>query len=164
MQHIVYRCAQQLIMVMLFGMAAVLAAVEPKPNFSGEWKMNAEKSDFGPLPAPKSRTDKIDHQEPNLKIVRTQASLQGESVSELNCTTDGRECASEIRGVSLTLKVTVRWDGDALAFDSQGTFNESVVQIKEKWMLSQDGNTITISRRLASQQGEAHQTIVLEKR
>lgn len=153
-----------LLAIACFGLAVVMAShADSKPNFSGEWKLNVDKSDFGPLPPPKSRTDKIDHKDQSLKIARTQTNQQGESTSELSCTTDGKECTGTIRGVPLTLKTTVEWDGSALVFDSKGTFNGRDVQIKGKWTLSADGKTITIARHLAGQEGETDQTIVLEK-
>jgi hypothetical protein len=34
-----------------------------KPNFSGDWKLNASKSTFGQMPAPDSMTYKITHTE-----------------------------------------------------------------------------------------------------
>ena len=47
--------------------AASLAA-QSKSNFSGTWKLNVSKSDFGPLPGPDSRTDVIEHNDPVLKV------------------------------------------------------------------------------------------------
>ena len=51
-------------------LAALLASgqAQANPNFSGEWKLNTSKSDFGPLPGPSTRTDKIAHVHPDLKI------------------------------------------------------------------------------------------------
>jgi hypothetical protein len=34
-------------------LAGTVAAAD-KPNFSGDWKMNAAKSNFGPIPGPSS--------------------------------------------------------------------------------------------------------------
>jgi hypothetical protein len=39
----------------LLVIAVTLLAAQTKPNFSGIWKLNLEKSDFGHLPAPASR-------------------------------------------------------------------------------------------------------------
>ena len=148
----------------VLGLAVVLAtAQESKPNFSGEWKMNLEKSDFGQLPGPKSRTDKINHKEPDLKINRTTVTQADQTfASEWNCTTDGKECSNEIPG-GVVLKSTAKWDGEALAVDSKGTFGQGEVQIKDRWTLSKDGKTLTIARHLISEMGEADQTFILDK-
>ncbi len=64
------------------GGATVVAAAKPsapapsaggaKPNYSGTWKLNAAKSDFGPIPGPDSRTDVIEHNDPALKVSTSQ--------------------------------------------------------------------------------------------
>jgi hypothetical protein len=38
-------------------------AMRAKPNFSGTWKLNTGKSDFGAMPAPDTRTGKITHED-----------------------------------------------------------------------------------------------------
>jgi len=106
--------------------------------------------------------DRIDHRDPALKFLRTQADEQGESTVEWTCTTDGNECANTVRGNPM--KSTVRWDGDELVISSKGTFNGQDVEIRERWTLAPDGRTITINRHLASSMGETDQTLVLEKR
>ena len=47
-------------------------AAADKPNFSGQWKMNASKSDYGQIPPPESFTRKIEHVEPSIEIVEEQ--------------------------------------------------------------------------------------------
>src|SRR5207253_1975118 len=55
-------------------MLAGVAAAAEKPNFSGEWKMNAAKSNFSGLPAPSGIVRKVTHAEPSLVIVEEQQS------------------------------------------------------------------------------------------
>jgi hypothetical protein len=139
------------------------AASADKPDFSGEWKLNLEKSDFGPLPGPKSRVDKISHKDPELKINRTQVSpMDQTNTSEWTCTTDDKECSNDIPG-GITLKSTARWDGEKLVVVSKGSFQQGEIRIKDTWTLSKDGKTITIVRLLSSDMGEAEQTLILEK-
>ncbi len=147
---------------LVFGLATALAAAaDSKPDFSGEWTLNVSKSDFGPLPGPSRRIDKIDHKDPNLKIDTIVVSQQGESTRQWSCTTDGKECSNTTGPASL--KSTAQWEGSTLTINSKGTFNDNAVQIKDKWNLSEDGKTLTINRHLASAQGEGDQTLILEK-
>jgi hypothetical protein len=44
--------------VLLITAVAGLAMAADKPNFSGDWKLNAAQSDFGPIPAPASKLAK----------------------------------------------------------------------------------------------------------
>ena len=72
----------------VLALAASLAA-QSKPNFSGTWKLNVAKSDFGVLPPSNGRTDIIDHQDPNLKDTVSDDAAQGQQNYTLAMTTDG---------------------------------------------------------------------------
>ncbi len=63
-----------------------------KPNFTGEWKMNAARSNFAPLPAPDTMVRSISQHDSHLKIKTTQFGQQREIVTELSYTTDGARC------------------------------------------------------------------------
>jgi hypothetical protein len=81
-------------------LAGVVAAAD-KPNFSGDWKMNAAKSDFGPLPPPTSLTRKITHAEPSLSIVEEQQSAMGDQNTTRSYTTDGKETTFLVNGAEV---------------------------------------------------------------
>jgi hypothetical protein len=130
-----------------------------KPNFSGEWKLNTSKSEFGPMPAPTSRMDKIEHADPNLKINTKQSGQNGDVSIELY-STDG-ESTNEIRGNPV--KSTSKWDGDTLVINSKANFGGADVTFLDKWMLSEDGKVLTITRHVNSPQGELDVKMVLEK-
>src|SRR6202020_1746197 len=89
-----------------------LARAEAKPNFSGTWKVNVAKSDFGAMPGPDSRTDKITHADPDLKVHVAQSSQMGELNYDATYTTDGKESTNSLSGN--VFKSTVKWDGDDL--------------------------------------------------
>src|SRR4051794_16523754 len=99
---------------LLCALAAVLASgqAQAKPNFSGEWKLNPGKSEFGPLPAPESRTDKITHADPSLTVTTTQKTQAGEGTAEFKYTTDGAETTNQYR--NSPMKSTCKWDADTL--------------------------------------------------
>jgi len=140
--------------------AASLLA-QSKPNFSGTWKLNGSKSDFGPMPAPDSRTDVIDHNDPALKVATTAESAQGKQDFTSNYTTDGKEVTNK-RGPQ-EVKSTVAWDADKLVVNSKLSFQGSDVSIKSVWSLSADGKTLTQNQHIAAQMGEIDQVMVFEK-
>lgn len=138
-----------------------VSVAEAKPNFTGEWKLNAAKSDFGMMPPPTSVVQKITHEEPSLKVVRTQVSERGEFTSEAAYTTDGKECINKTRmGES---KSTLKWDGDTLVIERKMDFQGNEVTITEKWTLSEDGKSLTQDQHFSSAQGEGDMKMVLEK-
>ena len=138
-----------------------LAVASAAPNYSGEWKLNAAKSNFGPMPAPDTMTQKIKHEEPNLSLAIAQAGQQGEFTYELKYTTDGKESTNTIRDNEM--KSTAKWDGDALKISTKASFQGNPVSLDDKWTLSEDGKTLTVNRKINSAMGELEQTIVLEK-
>ena len=151
---------RMLIATLAVGLGTAMAA---RPDFTGEWKLNAAKSDFGPAPAVSSRTDKIVQKGSSLKITRTQSTDAGQGTSELNCTTDGKDCDISVSGAALKISGAFKWVDDVLTFDAKGTYNGGDLKIQEKWGLSPDGKTLTIQRHLTVSEGEVDQTIVLEK-
>jgi hypothetical protein len=149
------------IAMLVFGLGTAMAA---RPNYTGEWKLNTEKSDFGMAPPISQRTDKIVHNDPSLQITRAQTMAAGAGTSEYTCATDGKECTVSITGAAIKLSgASFKWVDDALTFDGKGSYNGGDLSIHEKWVLSADGKTITIQRQLTVSEGEADQTLVLEK-
>lgn len=144
--------------------ALLLAAVSQlcaQPNFSGEWKMNAAKSNFAPLPQPDRLVRKIVQHDSHLKIRTTQFGQQREIVTDLAYTTDGAECKNVIRGQQFT--GNARWDGDTLSIESKRAVQGMEIVQTERWTLSADGRTMTIANNVETPQGAFDITIVLEK-
>jgi hypothetical protein len=132
-----------------------------KPNFSGTWTLNVSKSDFGPLPAPTSRIDVIEHKDPALKVSTNAESAQGKQSFVANYTTDGKEVAN-MQGPQ-EVKSTVVWDGNNLVINSKLKSGDNDINLKSVWSLSSDGNTLTRNTHFVAQMGEADQTTVFEK-
>ena len=148
-----------LIAIALLFLAAVAASA--KPNFTGDWKLNTAKSDFGQMPAPSSMTQKVVHDEPNLQVHSKQTSDMGDYERDAKYTTDGKECTNTFRDNPATS--VVKWDGDALTFDTKGKFGDTDFTMKDKWTLSPDGKVLTMERHFSSSFGEGDQKLVLEK-
>ncbi len=140
--------------------AASLAA-QSKPNFSGTWKLNVSKSDFGPLPGPDSQSNVIEHNDPVLKVNVSVEGPQGKQNFNLTYTTDGKEVMNK-QGPR-DVKSTVVWDGSNVVFNSKFSFNDNDVALKNVWTLSADGKTITQNLHLSAQMGEADQKLIFEK-
>jgi protein-S-isoprenylcysteine O-methyltransferase Ste14 len=147
----------------LFLICAAFRFAQNTPNFTGEWKLNIGKSDFGVLRAPEHRVDHMRHEEPVLRVASRQSRGDRQSASEIECRTDGSDCTVSIRGSDLKLAATARWRGRALVVDSRGEYNAAQFRMSDRWTLSPDGKTLTIARSISSDSGETHQNLVLEK-
>jgi hypothetical protein len=151
----------RLLWMVLIAAAIGLVQAQAKPNFSGTWKMNVGKSEFGPMPALDSRTDQITHEDPDLKDTTTQSGQMGEVTAELKYSTDGKETTNKIRGNEI--KSTAKWDGDELVISGKGSFNGADVTLNDRWSISTDGKIITIVRHASTPMGDADQKFILEK-
>ena len=140
------------------------ASSAAKPNLSGTWVLDTSKSDFGQMPAPDSRTDTIDHQEPSLKITVNQTGgPMGATTFTLNLVTDGKQVAtSTIFGNEA--KSTAHWDGNSLVVNTQVSVQGSAATLVSKYSLSADGNTLSVMRNMSGPMGEAHQKLVFTKK
>ena len=157
MKHRYSICALVLLVLCCLAIPA-----QAKPNFSGEWVIDLDKSDFGVLPAPYSYVRKIEHNEPNIKTITTQSGQRGENTSEITCTTDGVECVNTLRFGEV--KGATKWDGDTLVTNATMDYQGMEIKYEEKLVLSADGKTLTATTHLSSDMGEADITIVLDKK
>jgi hypothetical protein len=132
------------------------------PNYSGTWKLNVEKSDFGPLPPSNSRTDVIAHNEPALKDSVSDDGAQGKQEYTLNMTTDGKEVTNNAGDIEV--KNTATWEGSNLVVGTKLSVQGTDVAVKATWLLSPDGKTLTENAHIvAGALGELDQKMVFEK-
>lgn len=152
---------KRLLLITLVAVALLAGSAVAKPNFTGDWKMNATKSSFGDFPAPSSMTLKVAHEDPSLKVATAMVSDYGEWNSEAAYTTDGKECTNKMR--ENESKSVLNWDADTLVINTKAEFGGNAMTINDKWSLSEDGKTLTIERKFSSDRGELIQKIAMEK-
>jgi hypothetical protein len=141
--------------------SAVMAA--DKPNFSGEWKLDAGKSNFGPMPPPASMLRKVTHNDPALTIVEQQSGgPQGDQNITMKYTTDGKESVNNLMGNDV--KSIATWEGSSLVIATKVDFQGNEIKVTDKWSLSDDGKVLTDVLHIAmGGQGEFDITYVLNR-
>lgn len=161
------------------GMAAALVTIpiiagvgfaQSKPDFSGTWKLNVEKSDFGPVPGPNAQTDVIEQKGDTIKIHVTAQGDQGDLQYTETLTTDGKEVAvsPDSPGAHPAPEVTMQsiaasWDGATLNVSQKLTYGTDPVTGVSHYTLSADGKTLTIASDYEGTQGGASRTFVFDK-
>jgi len=141
---------------------AAAAPAGGRANYSGTWKLNIDKSDFGPLPPSTSRTDIIEHAEPNLKDAVSDDGAQGKQDYVLKITTDGKEALNNAGGIDA--KSVANWDGSNLVVETKLNIQGTDVAVKSTWILSPDGKIMTQNAHInAGPLGELDQKMVFEK-
>jgi hypothetical protein len=142
--------------------AASLAMAADKPDFSGDWKMDVDKSVVPPpMPAPTAMTRKIDHKDPDLSVNESSSGPQGDMNLTLKYSTDGKETTNSLMGNDVKSKAA--WDGKVLVITSNANFGGADVKLTNKWTLSDDGKTLTDVQGIVAPQGEFEMTFVLVK-
>lgn len=149
----------------LFVIAAAttsLAMAADKPDFSGSWKLDVDKSVFPPpIPPPTSMTRKIDHKEPAISVDQTTTSERGDQSATLKYSTDGTETTNTFMGNALKSKGV--WDGNALVITGTANMGGADVKLTDKWTLADDGKTLTDVLSISAPQGDFEITYVLVK-
>ena len=130
-----------------------------KPNFSGEWKLNLAKSDFGVLPPPSSIRRTITHAEPNLTIVEDQRSDFGDVSNTRKYITDGTPTTFTSQGAEV--KSSATWDDNVLVVVSK--VEAAGIAFNDRMMLSPDGKMLVSSIHISSPQGEVDISVAFDK-
>lgn len=132
-----------------------------KADYSGNWKLNIEKSDFGTLPAPYEVAINISHEDPKLDLDLHQSSMQGNLDATFTLTTDGKESNYQVGEGDVSSVMT--WEGESLRLISNIYFQGMDIRYEDIWSLSKDTTTLTIKREMSSSMGDTSQVLIFEK-
>jgi hypothetical protein len=125
----------------LAGFAAYGQTPESKPNFSGTWIFDAQKSSLK-VPAPSTITMQIDQNDPQVRFARTLVYGDQSFDWKLDVLADGKKEVTQ-NSTLYTTKSRVYWQGDSLVIDqkiiaSDGTTATDLVT----YSLVDDGKTL----------------------
>jgi len=147
-----------------FLLFATTVSAQSKPNFSGDWKLNVEKSDHldGNAQA-EPYVQKIKHQEPNIHITFL---VKGTVTGEFSFTTDGKETANKAAaneemdsGID-----TGAWDGNTLVRTMKAKLKNGLsVTERNRMSLSDDGKTLIIQRHYSTELSEGDLKFVFDR-
>ncbi len=158
MRKSTFRLFSLALLTVALGLVPALA----KSDYSGTWKANAGKSDFGPMPPPDSMSQTIVHADPSLKVHVVQTGGSGDMSYDMVYTTDGKESVNHIGGDN-EIKTTLKWDGEDLVGDSKGSYEGNDFTAKDRWTLSDGGKTMTVTRHISAGGADFDMKVVFEK-
>lgn len=147
----------------LVWMILAAASMAAKPNFSGDWSMNPEKSNFGPLAAnaPQKIMRNIRHAEPAIEFKTVQTGAQVEVTTELKYTTDGKESVNTLRGTEI--KGHAKWAGDALVIETRRMTQGVEVTQSDQWTMEDGGRSMKVESSVTTPKGSFQFTVVFDK-
>lgn len=136
----------------LLVMCAVAAGAQGRPDFSGSWRLDRARSDFGPFSgSPAVRAEvalAVAHEGAELKITRRETLDGRERTTELVYYTDGRGEMNPSTLGRVGVKSTTKVDGGKIVATSTLTRKgpdgkPSTLEATDTWQLSGDGRTLT---------------------
>ena len=140
-----------------------IACAFAQPNFSGIWKMDPTKSDWGPQTPPQSADYVVRHIGSKISFNYTQDG----NVTRVDITPDNEE---RITSTTEDTAVWTRayWSENVLVLESRerkrfGTQAATGAGWTSRWSLSEDGKELIIERTIRNNSGEATQRMVYTK-
>lgn len=120
----------------LFYLSASMAALaaDNKPNFAGNWTLDASASKL--QTSPKSASLAIKHQDPNLEVTTTSGDLKDTRSYKL----DGTKRKLDISGIEM--EISGKFEGSSLHTSAEGA---GIKQL-ETWKLLDGGKSLSIDR------------------
>ena len=148
------------IAIYLLAFLVTAASAQTRPDFSGTWKQNMEKS---PTKSSwlKSYVNKIEIQDTTLKVTTTTVGDRGERTYDRTYVIGKEQKSQDNEGDEFT--TNVKWEGKTLVFETVEKEHDSVLNSKEVWTLSDDGRTLTKNIHRSGPRGDSDQQYVLEK-
>lgn len=153
----------------IFAVSAYAAPVAAgKPDFSGTWKLNVDKSDFGQMPPPITETNVITQSGVDMKVVVTSEREQGERDYTLSLKLDGKDTPTPAgtfppESPFQIVSSKAEWTGSDLVVSQQTTFQGNPGTLKSTWTLSPDGKVLTKSTQVSIGMGDFTTKTIYDK-
>lgn len=146
----------------LFGILLLpLAFGQQKPDLTGSWDLNLQRSDYSKEAPPKSMAYRFEQNDPELLLEITVDGPQGPMNARFRYRTDGTEVTNDVLGNPF--KAVAKWDGATLAMESWGRFGDNEVRLNDRYSLSEDRKTVTLNRHYEGRNGPQDQKLIFEK-
>lgn len=139
-----------------------------KPDFTGNWKLNVGKSDYGQVPPPTSETNIVTQTEDDFKVALTQTGQVGDQNYTLTFKVGGAETpmAADAFAANSEFRILsskAEWKGPVLVITQKAMYQGGPLEISSRWSLSDDGKVITKITSFSLSQGDYSTTTVYEK-
>jgi hypothetical protein len=130
------------------------AADTKKPDFSGDWKLNAAKSTASDIPG--DFVFKIRHAEPQFVAIQE----VGGEATEFKLGTDGKQYKNTFPN-GLEMVTVMHWEGEVLVSDSKLETPDGTIKLADR--LSLDGKSLKIQRKRTGADGDSEFTLIMDK-
>jgi type IV secretion system protein VirB10 len=143
--------------LLFFLLAAPLAAIDADRDFSGRWVLDLDGSKLRALAMQPDQLLTVTQQDTRIQCAGTDAAG---AVSNWELALDGSDTKYRIRGESMNS--VVKWEGAALLINTliSGGRNSTIM---DRWRLSRDHNSLTITRQIVSAGSQTEGALVYRR-
>ncbi len=131
-----------------------------KPNFTGKWKLNLEKSKLQ-IPPPTSSMFEIDHREPKFRLTRTHVYGDKSDTITMDLSTDGAEYPQAFG--ALRARTRLYWEGSTLVLDMKVRIKDDEGTNVARYSLENAGQTFVAAERWRSSKHSHDNTWVFDR-
>lgn len=144
-------------------LVSVVALEAARPNFTGRWVLNLERSTFELEQARQVVSGELDitHSDPVFKFRRTFRTGERDSKFAYELRTDGYEVEGERDGRKFRSRLT--WDGDALVYTTEFIRTEGSATDVVRYSLADRGRTLRADETFDGPQLKYHNLWVFER-
>jgi hypothetical protein len=147
-------------LVMILAVASFSIA-QARPDFSGTWLLDTDKSDLG-MNSPVAKQTPMRKVELILKQTDKQLSIERAPGEVAVYKLDGSESINSLPGGNQA-KTTMNWAGDTLVGKSTSTIGEMSVEMTDVRSLDASGKVMTLKVARQTPRGIVNQTLIYQK-
>jgi hypothetical protein len=154
-----YRLFLAFVPLLCWGQAQRTPGALPKTDFSGRWRMMKNLSEFRGFQMPDIVVRIVDDHDPAMNIHTVQTTGQNTTTSDITYFTDGSITKNVVNGRDAQSKCY--WDGNVLVVRTEMKNSKGLDElITDRWELSSDKQTLTISSHVETEKGSVDMKMV----
>ena len=151
-----------LLPLLCLGQAQRTPGALPKTDFSGRWRMMKDLSEFHGFKMPDIVVRIVDDHEPTMNVHTIQTTGQNTTTSDITYFTDGSITKNVVNGRDAESKCY--WDNNVLVVRTEMKNAKGMAElITDRWQLSDDKETLTISSHVETERGSVDMKMVSAK-
>ena len=149
------------VLILTAVLLCLAASAFARPNFTGKWTLDSEKSYLGPFADLTVLVRDVHHDDPRLIISVEADGSRGKQTGEMRFLTQREEVTNTVAGVETTGHVM--WLGDHLLMKTTRDWDGLSTTLEELWTLSDDGKTLRVDAVVTTPNGKEELLAVFQK-
>ena len=153
---------KSLLPLLLLATLASAQSSSDKPDFSGRWRMQKDKSEFSGFKIPDIVTRTVEQHGVIMNVHTVQTAGEKTAIADVTYSIDGTPTENVVNGRDAESKTF--WDGAILVVrTTMKTAKGDPELIEDRWALSDDKQTLTTTSHIETEKGDVDMTMVCSR-